>query len=311
MDASEDQPQTSNCVLYECVPPEIIQRFDDYLAFEDSCNFQQSSQYVESVLVRRWQGYDKIQISDDASDCYLQCSSGRLPKRSFAEENLFNILTKCDQITQVVIVIKEMGDLQGHFDVKQNRLLRETSPYHQGGYLGNFLSRAPCNLISRLKSLSLHVDIMRESFRELWFPCPIQDLRYCIDKLVDATFETFIQISFCSASIHLKDYEVRNFLMSGMEMALKEMAEKHAKTDFSIDANEGYVDMTVEKGNVEYSFAFFYYNPQICEPPSNERESLELFEQHEIGKNVFDFLSVEPLDVTNSSPPLQNFFILS
>lgn len=69
--------------------------------------------------------------------------------------------------------------------------------------------------------------------------------------------------------------------------------------------------MTVEKGNVEYSFAFFYYNPQICEPPSNDRESIELFEQPEMAISVFDFLSVEPLDVTNPSSPLQNFFILS
>lgn len=30
------------------------------------------------------------------------------------------------------------------------------------------------------------------------------------------------------------------------------------------DAGEGYADMTVEKGKVEYSFAFFYYNPYIC-----------------------------------------------
>lgn len=30
------------------------------------------------------------------------------------------------------------------------------------------------------------------------------------------------------------------------------------------DAAEGYADMTVEKGKMEYSFAFFYYNPYIC-----------------------------------------------
>lgn len=47
METSEDQPQTSNYVLYECVPPEIIQRFDDYLAFEDSSNFQVYLKYFE------------------------------------------------------------------------------------------------------------------------------------------------------------------------------------------------------------------------------------------------------------------------
>ncbi|VDM40257.1 unnamed protein product [Toxocara canis] len=294
METAEDQPQTSSCVLYECVPPEIVQKFDDYLGFEDSTNFQ---------------------ISDDPSDCYLQCSSGRLPRRLFSEENLFEVLTKCDHIDHVVIVVKEMGGLQGHFDEERQRLLRETSPYHEGGYLGSFFSRVPQNLISRLKSLSLHVDIMRESFGELWFPCPIQDLRFCINKLVEATFETFVQISFCSASIHPKDYDVRNFLMSGMEAALKEMAEKQAKTDFSIDAGEGYVDMTVEKGNVEYSFAFFYYNPLICEPPSGDINSeaiVESFEQAEMPMSAFEFFSVVvPTDAINASSPLQHFFIFS
>lgn len=39
---------------------------------------------------------------------------------------------------------------------------------------------------------------------------------------------------------------------------------------FATDPAEGYADMTVEKGKMEYSFAFFYYNPHICgtEPQS-------------------------------------------
>ncbi|VDM83228.1 unnamed protein product [Strongylus vulgaris] len=28
--------------------------------------------------------------------------------------------------------------------------------------------------------------------------------------------------------------------------------------------------MTIEKGRVEYTFAFFYYNPSICEPAPPE-----------------------------------------
>ncbi|VDK51777.1 unnamed protein product [Anisakis simplex] len=248
MQTSEDLPQTSSgCVLYEYVPPEIIQRFDDYLGFEDSSHFQ---------------------ISDDPSDCYLQCSYGRSPKRQFCEENLSEVLEKCENIDQVVIVIKEMGNLFGDFEQVRLRSMKETTPYHQGGYLASFFMRIPPQIIARLKSVSLHVDIMRESFGELWFPCPVQDLRYCISNLVDAHFETFVQISFCSASMHPSDYDVRNFLINGMENVLKEMTEKDAKTDFSIDVNEGYVDMTIEKGNVEYSFAFFYYNPEICEPSS-------------------------------------------
>lgn len=38
------------------------------------------------------------------------------------------------------------------------------------------------------------------------------------------------------------------------------------KSMIDVGANDGYVDLSVETGNVEYSFAYFYYNPQICEP---------------------------------------------
>ncbi|KAM3716562.1 Glycine--tRNA ligase beta subunit [Dirofilaria immitis] len=67
-----------------------------------------------------------------------------------------------------------------------------------------------------------------------------------------------------------EDYYLRNMLLNGMEMILKNIAKYCAKTDFTVDAAEGYADMTVEKGKMEYSFAFFYYNPHICgiEPQS-------------------------------------------
>lgn len=33
------------------------------------------------------------------------------------------------------------------------------------------------------------------------------------------------------------------------------------------------MDLTVEKGNVEYSFSFFYYNPSICDPSAGGNAS--------------------------------------
>lgn len=38
----EPEPETSmgRYALYECVPPELVTRIDDFLSFEDSCNFQ-------------------------------------------------------------------------------------------------------------------------------------------------------------------------------------------------------------------------------------------------------------------------------
>ncbi|MFH4980367.1 hypothetical protein AB6A40_007076 [Gnathostoma spinigerum] len=261
-------PQTSDYLIFECIPPEIVKRLDENLDFEDSCNFQQCSNYVDQILSNGWHSYDKLQVSEDPSECYIESTMRRVPRRSFLECNLQTVLRYCDRVKNVVIVVKEIGHVIDLLQKDPVKSIKEVSPYHIGGYIGAFFKIAPPQLWSQLESLSLHVDVMRESFSELWFPCPIQDLRYCIHNLVDAPFETFVQFSFCSASVGEKDFETRNFLVYGMELALKEMAEKGASTDFSIDVNEGYVDMTVEKGRVEYSFAIFYYNPHICEMPN-------------------------------------------
>lgn len=66
--------------------------------------------------------------------------------------------------------------------------------YHKGGYIGHFLSIVPLSLIQRLTAFSLHVDVMRETFADLWFPCPVEDLRYSVENLAEANFETFIQV---------------------------------------------------------------------------------------------------------------------
>lgn len=44
-----------------------------------------------------------------------------------------------------------------------------------------------------------------------------------------------------------------------------------------LGANDGYVDLSVEIGKVEYNFAYFYYNPKICEP--HDQEDLDMDEQ--------------------------------
>ncbi|EFO98299.1 hypothetical protein CRE_21579 [Caenorhabditis remanei] len=79
-------------------------------------------------------------------------------------------------------------------------------------------------------------------------------------------------ISICCAQIRPTDEIARNYLLQGMQFALKHCNEIGAKTEFVIEPCEGYVDMTIEKGNVEYSFAFFYYNPTICDPTPEDVE---------------------------------------
>jgi hypothetical protein len=49
------------------------------------------------------------------------------------------------------------------------------------------------------------------------------------------------------------------------------------KAMVDLGGSDGYVDLSVEVGNLEYSFAYFYYNPKICEPHNDSDELEEEF----------------------------------
>ncbi|VDK40168.1 unnamed protein product [Gongylonema pulchrum] len=68
------------------------------------------------------------------------------------------------------------------------------SLYHSSGYLGYLFSKTPSSVMKRLKSVSLHVDVMRDSINQLCFPCPTQDLLHSVCRLADSHFETSIQV---------------------------------------------------------------------------------------------------------------------
>uniref|UniRef100_A0A0N5AST2 F-box domain-containing protein n=1 Tax=Syphacia muris TaxID=451379 RepID=A0A0N5AST2_9BILA len=279
-------PQTSNSTYYECIPPEIIVHLDQYLNFADSRRFQ---------------------VSDDCNDCFIQCTYNNLPKKWFSESELYLVTKICSRIIQVVIIVKEMGFFESHLNDKRPKFFCDTSLYHKQGYIGNFFSRVSRELMTNLKTISLHVDIMRESFAQLWFLCPQEDLRYCIDNLCNSKFEISIQISFCSATVQSDDYAIRKLLISGMKHVLKEMASKDAKTDFAIDLNEEYVDMTVEKGNLEYSFAFFYYNPDICKTTKKDDAENEII--HKNLKPAPSILNPTAVEVLNNSAELSQLYV--
>ncbi|EFO27252.2 hypothetical protein LOAG_01234 [Loa loa] len=274
------EPEISmDCALYDCIPPELVVNIDSYLSFEDSLHFQECSNYIKCALCSNWCKYDKIQISDDPLDCYIISTKGRVPKRNFLETNLNTVFITCNKIVEVMMIMKDVGSLQRcNADVPQS--LKDISLYQANGYLGYLFSKTPQQVVAQLKTVSLHVDIMRDNLRQLCFPCPTQDLLYSIHHLADSHFETFTQISFCSATIQPEDCHLRNMLLNSMEMTLKNIAKYCAKTDFTVDAAEGYADMTVEKGKVEYSFAFFYYNPHICgTDPQSTMEGMDQIDE--------------------------------
>ncbi|VDO30121.1 unnamed protein product [Haemonchus placei] len=195
-------------------------------------------------------------------------SRGRRRPLLFVASSAPRLLRLATNLTEVTILMKEVDLLLLSTIDCRNRNL-DCSPFTPGGYLGRLLGPNPPPL-PNLKQLSLHVDVMVESITLTPLPCPSQDLQYALHMLSSAPFRTFIQISFCCAQFRESDIVARSYLMAGMEQTLKAAAETGADTEFEVEPEEGYVDMTIEKGRLEYTFAFFYYNPSICDPAPPE-----------------------------------------
>ncbi|KJH50141.1 hypothetical protein DICVIV_03704 [Dictyocaulus viviparus] len=176
------------------------------------------------------------------------------------------LLRLATNLTEIIILMKEVDAFRNPFS---GTSVRDCSPFTPGGFLGRLFGPHPPPLL-KLKQLSLHVDVMVESISISPLRCPNEDLQYALYVLSSAPFRTFVQISFCCAQFRESDVEARSYLIAGMEQTLKAAAEAGADTEFEVEPEEGYVDMTIEKGRVEYTFAFFYYNPSICEPAPTE-----------------------------------------
>ncbi|KAK6754680.1 hypothetical protein RB195_013582 [Necator americanus] len=249
------------------LPDELIQMLNGFLTYEDSINFTQCSRRLHRAIRRSVLGYyDKMQLGDDPSECRLIDSKGRRRPLHFMAISAPRLLRLATNLTEVTILMKEVDAFRNPYSTTS---IGDCSPYTPGGYLGRLLGPYPPPL-PNLKQLSLHVDVMVESISVSPLPCPSEDLQYALYALASAPFRTFVQISFCCAQFRESDVGARSYLIAGMEQALKAAAEAGADTEFEVEPEEGYVDMTIEKGRVEYTFAFFYYNPSICEPAPPE-----------------------------------------
>uniref|UniRef100_A0A914CZR8 Uncharacterized protein n=1 Tax=Acrobeloides nanus TaxID=290746 RepID=A0A914CZR8_9BILA len=248
-----------------------------------------SSEYVRSILSIGFKKFSHIQISDDETDNFIKTSEDASKKLKFKPEIVWSVIETCQGISSVVIAIKSYPNENPSCE------LFASSMYHPGGYIKSFVSRLPTSMNKNLQSLCISVDLMIDSFSKLTVPCPIEDLRYAVENLTDRHFTTFIQIGFCAAGYTQEDIIMNNILLASMNLILFEMQSRGCRASIDVGADEGYVDMTVEKGNVEYSFAFFYYNPSICDPEKPEESVHDL----EFNKDVSNSENI-PLDSSKS-----------
>ncbi|CAA98512.2 Maelstrom domain-containing protein [Caenorhabditis elegans] len=267
--SSSTRPSGSKGFMH--MPAELFDHVDSHLSYEDSNNFKSAHPLIDIRLTSNLIYYDKLHLSDDEDDCWISDTRGRVVPRRFNANNASDLFRSLENLKEVTVIMKDVNVKNLQAMGPQNNFT-ECTPYTPGGYLQKlFGGISPSEL--HLRQLSLHVDIMVESLEDVYcLVCPTEDLKFSMNELVNAEFNSFIQISICCAQIRPTDETARNYLLNGMQFALKHCNEIGAKTEFVIEPCEGYVDMTVEKGNVEYSFAFFYYNPTICDPTPEDAE---------------------------------------
>ncbi|CAI5450591.1 unnamed protein product [Caenorhabditis angaria] len=252
------------------LPGELFAQVDQYLTLEESHHFKMADERIEFALHKNFHMYDKLFLSDDDSECRISDTTGRVPNRTFKGDNTPQIIKMLPNLKEITMIIKDVNLRRKRSKTPPNAI-SDCTPYSQGGYLTQLFKHiSPAEL--KIRQLSVHVDIMIESLENVFLQCPTEDLKYAMDNLVAAQFSSFVQISICCAQIRASDDFARNFLLQGMQYALKQSAEVGAKTEFVVEPCEGYVDMTVEKGQLEYTFAFFYYNPTICDPTPEDAQ---------------------------------------
>ncbi|CAD6193675.1 unnamed protein product [Caenorhabditis auriculariae] len=255
------------CATLMSLPGELLAVIDSFLPCEDSHNFKMTAERISLALRNNFQLFDKMNLSDDPAECRMIDSRGRAPSRPFCAQNAARIISIMPNLEEITVIMKDVSiNRNPHLPVYS---LADCTPYTPGGYLLHLLGSIPPAQLS-LRQLSLHVDVMIETLNDAVIFCPYEDLKFALDHLTNANFNTFVQISVCCAQFKASDENARNLLIAGMQHILKHTDAMGAKTDFVAEPCEGYVDMTVEKGAVEYSFAFFYYNPTICEPSVDE-----------------------------------------
>ncbi|CAJ0581676.1 unnamed protein product, partial [Mesorhabditis spiculigera] len=245
-------------------PKELLVQIDSNLSYEDSRTFKESAPEIAKALRDNFLSYDQLQLSDDPFDCLLKATNGKKPNRRIRDSSISHLFAHANSITEVFINLKDV-----YLDKRDGQ--SDHSVYAMGGLLNSFIG--PClHNMRNIQNLHVNVDMMLERFRDVWYPYPAGDLYFALNLLADAPFESLIQLSLCCVEYNDQDRQARDFLISGMAHALKEVTSNGmAHGEFTVEPSAGFVDITAQRGKMEYSFAFFYYNPSICDPAKEFR----------------------------------------
>ncbi|GMT11264.1 hypothetical protein PFISCL1PPCAC_2561, partial [Pristionchus fissidentatus] len=262
------------------LPDELLQEIDSSLPFEDSLNLQIA--YSRSAHLSVLSFYDSIQVCDDPNECFIIDSNGRKEKRRFMEQNLSVVARALPHLRHITIQVKDGSSQVPSTSLSEGEtsLFKDISLFSSGGFLGRLISQLG-ESSANLESISLHVDVQIDSFQDQFLYTPSEDLFFALSSLTKLDCRVFIHISFCAMQFMESDGKAHEIIFKGMEDVRKRVTPIGASVQYDSDVVQKYADMTVEWKNIEYCFAFFYFNEAICEPINENEEEMEEEEEEE------------------------------
>uniref|UniRef100_A0A7E4VI02 F-box domain-containing protein n=1 Tax=Panagrellus redivivus TaxID=6233 RepID=A0A7E4VI02_PANRE len=307
----------------DILPDLALLHLAEFLDFDDQINLMEACPRANIVIGRTFNKFTHIQLSDEPIDTFLKAETKQVPSvvevlqsncnseaasspQVLRDERLFfspvhidKVLQLCVNLRSVVLAVKLSGTKPPMPLPSQSAAgcsLFDTSLYSRGGVIAQFFNEFPPERLEKLESVCLNVDLIVECFSELAVPCPTEDLRYAVHYLADKPFQTFIQIGFCANEIRPEDHDTNCMLLGAMHTIAYEMNHYNCKTEIDVGDDELYCDLTVELGNLEYSFAFFYYNPDFCEPGPSSAAGGAIEAPEDAMEIDFDFHPDDPIE---------------
>ncbi|EFO98298.1 hypothetical protein CRE_21580 [Caenorhabditis remanei] len=191
--SSSDSTTPSGSKGFMHMPAELFDQVDAHLSFEDSTNFKSAHPLIDVRLTSNLIHYDKIHLSDEEDECWISDTRCRVAPRKFRANNVAVLIRSLENLREITVIMKDVN-IKSAQSLEKKAKLTDYTPYTPGGYLAKLFNGVdPAEL--RLRQLSLHVDIMVESLQDVYsLQCPTEDLSFSMNHLINANFNSFIQV---------------------------------------------------------------------------------------------------------------------